>query len=58
MADTTWSLEQVSTRAGGANADAELRLRRRRRETIFVWLGIASTLVALITLAALLIDLS
>ena len=57
MADTTWSLDQVSTRAG-ASADAELRLRRRRRrETIFVWLGIASTFVALVTLAALLIDL-
>ena len=56
MADTTWSLDQVSTR--GASADAELRLRRRRRrETIFVWLGIASTFVALATLAALLIDL-
>jgi phosphate transport system permease protein len=40
-------------------ADAATRMRRRRRrETIFIGLGIASTLFALVTLAALLIDLA
>ena len=59
MADMTWSSDGVTPRvAKGAGADAEVRMRRRRRrETIFVWLGIASTFVALVTLAALLIDL-
>ena len=57
MADTIWNSGAL-TRHGGSTADAQAGLRRRRRrETIFVGLGIASTLFALVTLAALLIDL-
>ncbi|HEX2216834.1 MAG TPA: phosphate ABC transporter permease PstA [Xanthobacteraceae bacterium] len=40
-----------------ANTDARTRA-RRRRETVFVCFGILSTLIGLVTLAALLIDLT
>ena len=57
MADLALKSGQVpSARLGRANS---LRLgARRRREKIFVVLGLASTLVGLITLALLLIDLA
>jgi hypothetical protein len=57
-------MSDIAIKSGGVSLDvgaigeATARLRaRRRRETVFIGLGIASTLIGVVTLAALLIDL-
>jgi phosphate transport system permease protein len=58
MTDAVLSSRAMSMHAG-VTPDAAARIRRRRRrETVFIGLGIASTLFALVTLAALLADLA
>jgi phosphate transport system permease protein len=48
----------LSAREGRSRIDADQIRSRRRRERIFIVLGLLSTLVGLVTLAALLIDLA
>jgi phosphate transport system permease protein len=56
---TDMALKSQTATGLRTNIDGASRIRsRRRRETIFKVLGIASTLIALITLAALIIDLA
>jgi phosphate transport system permease protein len=57
MTDMVLNSGPMTARTDAAAAAAARVRRRRRLETAFVWLGIASTLFALATLAALLADL-
>jgi phosphate transport system permease protein len=57
MTDMVLNSGSMTARTDAAAAAAARVRRRRRLETAFIWLGIASTLFALVTLAALLADL-